>query len=175
MIETDRLILRGWREEDKPAFLTMCNDPEVMRYIGPPLTAGDVDAAVARQNGFLECVGCCFWVVERRADGAFLGFCGIKPGAEGTPIADDIEIGWRFGRDHWGQGFAREAAHASLDWGWANLDVPEIAAITTVDNVRSWRLMERLGMQRFPEEDFDHPAAIEALRAHITYRIGRPR
>ena len=174
MIETARLILRGWRETDKPGFLAMGNDPEVMRYLGPPLSAADVDAAAARQNGFLERVGYCFWAVERRADGAFLGFCGLKPGAEGTPIADDIEIGWRFARAHWGQGYAREAAQASLAWGWENLDVAEVAAITTTDNVRSWRLMERLGMRRSPHEDFDHPAAIDRLKPHITYRIARP-
>jgi RimJ/RimL family protein N-acetyltransferase len=174
MIETDRLILRGWHESDKPVFLAMCNDPEVMRFLGPPLSAADVDAAVARQNGLLASVGHCFWAVERRSDGAFLGFCGIKPGAEGTPIEDDIEIGWRFARDHWGRGYACEAAAASLVWGWSHLDVREIAAITTIDNVRSWGLMERLGMRRAHGEDFDHPQAIERLKPHITYRIARP-
>src|SRR6478736_4858207 len=127
MIETDRLILRGWSEGDKPPFLAMCNDLQVMEFLGPALTAADVDAAVERQNGFLARLGYCFWAVERRSDGAFLGFCGLKPGPANTPIAQDIEIGWRFARTYWGLGYAREAAEASLEWAWANLDAGEIA------------------------------------------------
>jgi RimJ/RimL family protein N-acetyltransferase len=114
--------------------------------------------------------------MERREDGAFLGFCGIKPGPEGTPIKGEIEIGWRLGHAFWGQGYAREAAQASLDWAWAHLDVPGVAAITTRTNMRSWGLMERLGMTRIPEDDFDHPLvpAESPLRPHITYRIAPP-
>ena len=174
MIGTDRLILRGWRVSDKPPFLAMCNDLEVMEFLGPVLTAADVDAAVERQNGFLARLGYCFWAVERRSDGAFLGFCGLKPGPADTPIAQDIEIGWRFARAYWGLGYAREAAEASLEWAWANLEVGEIAAITTIDNVRSWGLMQRLGLERSSREDFDHPQSIERLKAHITFRIQRP-
>ena len=176
MIETDRLILRGWKDTDVAPFHAMCNDPEVMRYLGEPLSLADAEAAKERQNGFLATHGYCFWVVERRVDGAFLGFCGIKPGSEGTPIAGQVEIGWRLARDAWGQGNAREAAQASLDWAWANLDAADVAAITVLGNVRSWGLMERLGMHRVAAEDFEHPVLPEGhpLRRHITYRIARP-
>lgn len=176
MIASERLILRGWREDDAAPFLAMGNDPEVMRHLGPPQSRADVDAAIARQNGFLAGLGYCFWALERREDGAFLGFCGLKPGAAGTPIEREVEIGWRLRRDAWGQGYAREAAQASLDWGWASLDVAGVAAITTVDNKRSWGLMERLGMTRVRRDDFDHPGvpADSPLRPHITYRIARP-
>jgi RimJ/RimL family protein N-acetyltransferase len=144
-----------------------------MEFIGPPQTRAEADAAIDRQNGFLDRLGYCFRAIERREDGALLGFCGLKPGAAGTPIEGEVEIGWRLGRSHWGSGYAREAAEASLGWGWAHLDVPTIAAITTVDNFRSQRLMKRLGMQRAPKGDFDHPEAIERLRGHVTYRIAR--
>ena len=176
MIETERLILRGWRDGDIEPFHTMCNDPEVMRYLGPPLSVADAEAAAARQNGFIDSHGYCFWAVERKADGAFLGFCGLKPGPAGTPIADQVEIGWRLARDAWGKGYAREAAQASIAWGWANTDTPDIAAMTNIANVRSWGLMERLGMTRDPAGDFDHPAVAEGdpLRPHILYRIKRP-
>lgn len=173
MIETERLLLRGWEARDRPPFRAMGVDPEVMATIGPLLSPEEADAAIDRQIGFQERFGHCFWAIERRADGAFLGFCGLKPGAEGTPIEGEIEIGWRLARAHWGQGYAREAAEASLAWGWAQLDVSTIAAITTRDNARSWGLMERIGMLRAPADDFDHPAAIPALRPHITYRIAR--
>lgn len=175
MIETDRLILRGWRDSDVEPFHTMCNDPEVMRYLGPPMSREVAEQSAERQNGFLASHGYCFWAVERKADGAFLGFCGIKPGPAGTPIADQMEIGWRLARDAWGKGYAREAAEASIAWAWAHTDTPEIAAMTNIANVRSWRLMERLGMTRDHASDFDHPAVAEGdpLRPHILYRIKR--
>ena len=177
MIATDRLILRGWRESDAEPFLAMGNDPAVMEYLGPPLIRDDVDMMLARQNGFLDTNGHCFWALERAEDGAFMGFCGIKPGALGTPVEGRIEIGWRLAQPYWGKGYAREAAEATLRWGWANLDVPDIWAITVPGNVRSWGLMERLGMTRRHDLDFDHPlpGLEERLKAHITYSIERPR
>jgi RimJ/RimL family protein N-acetyltransferase len=152
----------------------MGQDERVMATLGPLLWRDETDAMIDRVQRILDANGFTFWAIERRADGAFLGFCGLKPGAEETPIEGEIEIGWRLAHEYWGQGYAREAAQASLDWGWAHLDVPSIAAITSVDNFRSWGLMERLGMIRAPEDDFDHPKAIERLRRHVTYRIGRP-
>ncbi len=79
VIATERLVLRSWRQEDADPFLAMCTDPEVMAYLGPPLGRTDVEAAIVRQNGFQASHGYCFWAVERRADGAMLGFCGLKP------------------------------------------------------------------------------------------------
>jgi RimJ/RimL family protein N-acetyltransferase len=176
VIETERLLLRRWTDADRPVFHAQCSDPEVMRFLGPLQTREETDAGLDRQNGFLETHGFCFWAVERREDGALLGFCGLKPGAPDTPIADDVEVGWRFGRAYWGQGYAREAAQASLAWGWANTDAPRIAAITVLANTRSWGLMERLGMARAADEDFDHPAVPEGspLKRHLVYRIARP-
>lgn len=176
MIETQRLTLRGWRDDDRAPFHAMCSDPRVMEFLGPLQTRADVDAAIDRQIGFENQFGYCFWAIERRADGLFLGFCGLKPGAEGTPIEGEAEIGWRLAADHWGQGYAREAAQASLEYGWDKLGLASIAAITTPGNVRSWGLMERLGMVRAHEDDFDHPGVPEddPLRPHITYRIARP-
>jgi RimJ/RimL family protein N-acetyltransferase len=174
MIETERLTLRRWEDRDRAVFHRHCSDPIVMEQLGPLQTRQETDAQLDRQNGFLDSHGYCFWAVERKVDGALLGFCGLKPGAEDTPIAGEVEIGWRFGHAYWGQGYAREAAQASLDWAWAHLEVPSVAAITTTGNARSWGLMERLGMIRAPEDDFEHPKAIERLKAHVTYRISRP-
>ncbi|ATE65523.1 GNAT family N-acetyltransferase [Rhizorhabdus dicambivorans] len=175
MIESDRLILRRWHERDAGPFLAMGNDPRVMEYLGPPMSRADVDAAIARQNGFLDTHGHCFWALERRDDGAFLGFCGIKPGAADTPVEGKAEIGWRLGAEHWGKGYAREAAEACLDHGWTALGFDRVWAITTIGNSRSWGLMERLGMTRHPELDFRHPlpGLEERLRPHITYSIGK--
>lgn len=174
MIETQRLILRGWRESDIAPLHAMGQDPEVMRYLGPPLS---IDAAREGHDRMVACQaahGYCFWAVERRADGAFIGFCGIKPGD--SFLAGETEIAWRLARDAWGQGYAHEAAEASLAWGWANLAIPRVTAITVPANTRSWGLMERLGMTRVVGGDFDRPdlAVGDPLRRHILYRIDRP-
>ena len=176
MIDTERLILRGWRDEDAEAFFQTNQDPQVIRYLGPALSREASDAMVARQRALQDARGHCLWALERKQDGLLIGFCGLKRGPEGTPIAGDIEIGWRLGQPYWGHGYAREAAQASLDWGWANLDVPRIASITVFANRRSLGLMERLGMTRRPELDFLHPALAEddPLKPHITYIMERP-
>jgi len=174
-LATDRLILRGWRDEDHGALLALCRDPRVMEFLGPPLSAEQVAVAMSRWRAKQASYGHCFWAVERRADGAMLGFCGLQPGPEDTPIAGRIEIGWRLRADAWGQGYAREAAQASLAWAWTNLDTDSVWAITVPANTRSWGLMERLGMARHPDLDFGHPAVPvdSPLRRHITYSIGR--
>ena len=176
MIETERLILRGWIESDKVPFHAMGNDPAVMEYLGPPMGMFDVDEAAARQNTILARHGHCFWAIERKEDHAFLGFCGIKPGPSGTPIEGRLEIGWRLAAAHWGKGYAREAAEASLDWAWAQTEADSVWAITVLGNDRSWGLMERLGMQRRPSHDFEHPEpdVEDRLKPHITYSIERP-
>lgn len=174
-IETRRLILRRWRAADVAPFHAMGQDPEVMRYIGPPTSLADTEAAVARMNALGDAHGTCFWAIERREDGAFLGFCGIKPGPAGTPIAERPEIGWRLARSAWGQGYAKEAATACLADAWRRGEA-RVFAITVPANEASWGLMIRLGMTRVPEGDFDHPALGEGdpLRRHLTYSIARP-
>jgi len=172
MIETARLILRPWRDADREPFRAMACDPRVMEYL-PPLTRAESDAAVDRMTALQAEHGHVFWAVERKGEGDFIGFCGIM--APRSPIFEH-EIGWRLAHHAWGQGYAREAAEASLAWAWANLSVPAIMAITNLANTRSWGLMERLGMIRNPHEDFDHPELAEGdpLRPHILYRIHRP-
>ncbi|MBV8687766.1 MAG: GNAT family N-acetyltransferase [Alphaproteobacteria bacterium] len=176
MIETARLVVRAWRDSDSAPFFRINSDPEVMRHIRPSTTREESDSAIARQRAMQAELGHCFWALERREDGAFLGFCGLRAGVPGTPIADDIEIGWRLGREHWGRGYAREAAAACLAWGFDRLAAPRIVAITVAANIRSWSLMERLGMARRSDLDFLHPALPEGdpLRPHITYVMDRP-
>ena len=173
MLETDRLILRRWQPGDRAAWQAMRLDPAVMQFL-PPLSEADADAAMARQNALIDSHGHGFWAVARKEDDSFLGFCGLKHGPEDTPLFGEIEIGWRFAPAYWGKGYAREAAQASLDWAWANLDAPLVAAMTVPGNTRSWGLMERLGMKRAPRDDFVHPQAPASLNPHIVYRILRP-
>jgi len=175
MIETERLTLRPWRDGDVDSFMGATNTPAVMEHLGGIQPRATFEGAAERSRASQEAHGHCLWIVERRADAALLGFCGLKLLGIG-PVADDIEIGWRLREDAWGQGYAREAAEASLAWGWANLDAPRIVAITVEANRRSWGLMERLGMQRRADLDFGHPnfAPDHPLHRHIVYVIERP-
>ena len=175
MIATERLILRSWEDRDRAPFAAMGQDPEVMATLGPLLSRAESDAVIDRLRGIDVEHGHTFWAVERREDGATLGFCGLVRGRPGTPIVGEPEIGWRLARAAWGKGYAREAAAASLAWAWANLPDPQVAAITTPGNVRSWGLMERLGMARDPAGDFEHPMVPDGspLKPHLTYRISR--
>lgn len=176
MIETERLRIRAWREEDREPFYRINVDPEVMRHIRIVESREASDAGVDRQIALEAERGYCFWALERKRDGAFLGFCGLRPGVPATPIADDVEIGWRLGRAHWGQGYAREAAQACLDWAFANLAAERVVSITVPANIRSWGLMERLGMARRPDLDFLHPTLADGdpLKPHIAYARERP-
>ena len=176
MIETERLILRPPTEADRAGLHAMWADPAVMVDLGPVKSPEESDATIALHAGYGPSHGLGFWIVEQRADHEVIGFCGLKPGADNTPIEGDVEIGWMLARPWWGMGYAYEAACASLDWGWAHLAAPRIAAITAARNLRSQGLMERLGMVRLPADDFVHPrfAADNPLRHSVVYAIDRP-
>lgn len=175
-IDTGRLSLRPWEAEDAGPFLAMCNDAQVMEFLGPPMTRAQVDDVIERQNRFQQELGYCFWVIQPHDSPDMIGFCGLKPGPAHTPLEGRIEIGWRLARPYWGKGYAQEAASAAIDWGFANLPVDHIWAITVAGNVRSWGLMERLGMERRDDLAFDHPALADddPLKPHITYVKARP-
>lgn len=176
VIETERLRLRTVEPRDRAALWAQCRDPAVMRYLLPVADEAALDAMIGRMHASHAEHGFAFWIVERRSDGAVMGVCGLKLGGPDTPIVDLVEIGWRFSKNYWGQGYAREAAQATLDWAWANLPAPQIVAITVPANVASWGLMERLGMHRILDGDFDHPLVADdsPLKRHIQYRIDRP-
>jgi len=146
-----------------------------MEFIGPLMDIAEAERIVTGQILNQRLFGHCFWPIERRLDSAFLGFCGVQLGPVDTPIEGRIEIGWHLVHDSWGQGYAREAAVASLAWGFANLPIDAIWSMTVPANTRSWGLMERLGMVRHPDLDFDHPAfpSGHELSTHITYSITR--
>jgi RimJ/RimL family protein N-acetyltransferase len=173
MIETERLLLRRWRDADREPFWAMAKDEEVMRFLLPLTTRRESDAVIDRLMTAQDRHGYCFWALERKHDRRFIGFCGLM--APKPPLRE-IEIGWRLERSAWGQGYAREGAEATLAWAWRELRAPSVVAITVPANQRSWGLMLRLGMSRDPDDDFDHPAlpAGDPLRRHRLYRIRRP-
>lgn len=171
-IETARLRLRDWREEDR--FIRHTNTEPVMRWLGGVLPPEEHRRIIReRILRWQHELGFTFWLVERKHDGELLGFCGIKVAdGEDSPIAGEYEIGWRLREDAWGQGYAREAATASLDFAFDRLGASQVVAITFPPNAPSWKLMERLGMRRREDLDHDDPR-FPALNPTIVYSIDR--
>ena len=170
MIETARLLVRPWRDSDRAPFAEMGQDLDVMRYLGPPLSRDASDAAIDRMIAAQAANGFCFWALEQKTDDAFIGFCGLLPVTFDAVPAGSIEAGWRLRRASWGLGLASEAARAALDWGFTH-GIARIIAFTTVTNLPSQRVMQRTGMVRRADLDFDHPrlAADDPLRPHVVY------
>jgi RimJ/RimL family protein N-acetyltransferase len=156
VIETPRLRLRNWREEDVEPFIRHLNTAPVMRWLGGVRTEEQQHWVVReRFMRWQEERGFTFWLVERKEDGALLGFCGLKIADDAvSPVEGSLEIGWRLREDAWGQGYAKEAAQASLDFAFGTLAADRVVALTVQGNTASWGLMERLGMIRRPELDY---------------------
>jgi RimJ/RimL family protein N-acetyltransferase len=172
VIETERLLLRSWREGDLEPFLRHTNTPAVMRFLGGVRTDEEIAKVIERLTGWQEERGFTFWAVERKADGELLGFCGLKIADDkGSPVEGEYEIGWRLREDVWGQGYAKEAAAASLGHAFDKLGGERIVALTVDGNAPSWGLMERLGMTRRPDLDYEGPAWAEGMV--IVYSIER--
>jgi RimJ/RimL family protein N-acetyltransferase len=169
-INTERLIMRGWRESDVAPWAAMNADPEVRQYLGPPLTAEQAAARMVNYQDDLDRYGFGIWAVEVRASGEFIGFTGLDPVDDGMPFTG-TELGWRLARAAWGHGYATEAALAALRYGFDIMGLPEIVAVTVTRNLRSQAVMRRIGMTTDPAEDFDHPDVEEdSLRRHVLYR-----
>lgn len=173
-LETERLILRDWSPDDIDRFVEGTNTPAVMRWLGGVLDTAKIDMLESRLMAFQLEYGHTFWVVERKQDGEILGFCGLKRAdAPNSTITGEFEIGWRLREDAWGQGYAKEAATASLQTGFERFGARTIYAITVIGNAASWGLMKRLGMVR--REDLDYPDSRfePPLRDTIIYSIDR--
>lgn len=168
---TERLLLRSWRDGDLDLWDRWLNVPQVAATVGGLNSRNEIAAAIGRMIDSQAREGFCFWALERLHDGEFLGFCGLEH-LTGQGIPEEIlgapEIGWRLRPDAWGQGYAREAAVATLDLGFGRFAMDRIAAITLSHNIRSWGLMRRLGMTARPDLDFDMPV----YGPHVTYVIG---
>ena len=170
---TERLVLRTWDERDLEPFIEATNTPAVMRWLGGVWSREDHVAAFERVQQYQRDYGHTFWLVEDRASGELLGFCGLKrvnsPGAEA--IADMPEVGWRLRESAWGKGIAKEAAIASLDLAFGRFGYAEVVAITVEGNAASQGLMRRLGMTRRRDLDYVDPRYVEELGAAVVWSI----
>jgi len=175
LIRTERLRLRAWRQEDLEPFAALNADPEVMEFLPKCLERHESDALAERFRDQLARRGYGRWAVEIPGVASFIGFVGLNDVNFDVPFAPCVEVGWRLAREHWGKGFASEAARASIRFGFEQVGLEEIVSFTVPNNVRSQAVMARVGMSRSAEEDFDHPILPvgHALRRHVLYRIQR--
>ncbi|HXO96063.1 MAG TPA: GNAT family N-acetyltransferase [Chthoniobacterales bacterium] len=173
---TKRLRLRLWRDEDLPAFADLNSDPRVMRYMLKRLDRAESDAFAERIKENFARNGFGLWAVEVIGIADFIGFTGLSVPRFEAHFTPCVEIAWRLAFDYWGHGYATEAACAARDYGFRQLGLREIVSFTVTANQRSRKVMERIGMTHFPEDDFHHPLLPEGhpLRYHVLYRLGRP-
>jgi len=175
-LRTERLLLRRWRDEDREPFAALNADPLVMEHFPSVLTRAESDALVDRIEGRFEESGFGLWAVEVPAVAPFIGFIGLAPIPDDLPFAPAMEVGWRLARRHWGQGYATEGARAALRCGAETFGINEFVSMTARSNLRSQRVMRRLGMVRHERDDFNHPRIPvgHPTQPHVLYRtVGR--
>lgn len=172
-LRTERLILRRWREQDLAPFAQLNADPVVMEHFPETLTREQSDALGVHIQRRFELEGFGLWALELPGEAPFIGFTGLMHVRQDMPFAPAVEVGWRIAAPFWGKGLASEAAHRALAEGFQAHGLEEIVAYTFTGNLRSRRLMERLGMTRTPAEDFAHPglAPEHRLSRHVVYRL----
>lgn len=176
VIRTDRLLLRRWRDEDRAPFVGMNQDAEVMEHMqglaAPEVTNDFIDRIEAHWDEH----GWGLWALEVPGVAPFIGFTGPWP-ATHVLGWESREVGWRLARQHWGHGYATEAAREALRFGFEDHGFDEIVSFTVPQNTRSRAVMERIGLVRDPDGDFDHPrvdpVAFPHLVRHVLYRLSR--
>ncbi|BBK35988.1 N-acetyltransferase [Allostella sp. ATCC 35155] len=174
-LRSDRLLLRPWREEDRRPFAALNADPLVMEHFPATLDRPASDALAERIAAHFDGHGWGLWALEVPGVTPFAGYVGLAVPRFDAPFTPAVEIGWRLAREHWGQGYASEGARRVLDFAFDEAGLAEVVSFTVPANRRSWRVMERIGMVRDPDGDFDHPLLPvgHALRRHWLWRIAR--
>lgn len=170
-VETERLRLRQWKPTDRAPFAALNADSKVMEFFPSPLTRVESDTMADRCQSLIEERGWGFWAAEAKATQEFIGFVGLHTPSAELPFSPCVEVGWRLAFQHWGKGFASEAAREAIRVGFQFLGLREIVSFTTVRNLRSRAVMERLGMRA--SGTFEHPQVPESsgLRQHCLYRL----
>jgi RimJ/RimL family protein N-acetyltransferase len=171
-LQTERLLLRQWKQSDLAVFAKMNADPKVMEFFPALLSEGESNALAERIQSRIAESGFGLWAIEIPNKASFIGYVGLSMPRFDAHFTPCIEIGWRLAFDHWGEGYATEAARTVLKHGIEQLELPEIVSFTAFGNHRSRAVMERIGMARNTDEDFDHPnlSIGHPLRRHVLYR-----
>jgi len=172
-LQTERLILRRWRADDREPFVRMNQDPAVMEHYPALLSRAETEAAMDRIEDHFAQRGFGLWAAELRETGTFIGYVGLTVPRFEAPFTPCVEIGWRLAHEYWGRGLATEGARAAVRCAFQNLGLGEIVSFTVPANERSRRVMEKLGMTHDAADDFDHPLLAEEhpMRRHVLYRL----
>jgi RimJ/RimL family protein N-acetyltransferase len=173
-LSSGRVCLRQWRDEDREAFAAMNSDTRVMEFFRGRLSRVESNAMVDGICKHFSEHGFGLWAIEVPGVAPFVGFAGLAVARFEASFTPCVEVGWRLAFEHWGHGYATEAARLAVGYGFESLALSEVVSFTTATNHRSRAVMERLGMCRDPVEDFDYPALPEGhpLRRHVLYRLG---
>lgn len=172
-LRTERLLLRRWRGSDREPFAALNADPEVMRFLQGPRSRERSDASIEMfEQGFAE-RGWGLWAVEVVDSTTFIGYVGLASSDFDAPFTPAIEVGWRLARTAWGHGYATEAAKAALRFGLGPTGLTDVMSWTATINLASRGVMDRLGMRRDPDGDFEHPKVPpgDPVRPHVLYRL----
>ena len=172
-IETERLIIRQWLKEDLKYFFRMNSNPEVMRYFPKLLSREESDSFVERASAQIDKRGYSFWALELKENSKFVGAMGVNNVNFKEHFTPAVEIGWRLDNNFWRQGLGFEGAISILDYAFYSLMLKEVVSFTSKINGPSIGLMEKIGMQRDKNGDFDHPNVERKspLSRHVLYRI----
>ena len=171
MLETQRLRLRPWCEDDLDAYVALHADPHVAYWLGGRLSPEEAQASLRRNAERFAEQGWGMFALERKADGAVIGLAGLQPIAPEIPCGPGVEASWRLAPAFWRHGYCTEGMRAVLDDAKARGE-REIVSFTAVSNTRSQAVMTRLGFERDSASDFEHPNLPEghSLRPHAVYR-----
>jgi len=173
LIRTDRLGLRNWDDKDLQPFASLCADERVMQFFPATLNREQSDQLVHRFQRQYQDHGYTYFAVDRLDSNTFIGFVGLMQQNYPSHFTPCVDIGWRLAPSAWGKGFATEGAMACLHFGFERLQLDEIYSVAPKINIKSQRVMQKLGMQF--HSTFEHPKLKESGRLNpcVVYKIER--
>lgn len=168
-LRTERLLLRRWSDADRAPFAALNADPVVMEHFQRPLTAEESDAFIELIEAHFDDTGWGLWAIEVPGVAPFVGYVGLWPAEYVAP--GTVEVGWRLTASSWGHGYAPEAAAEALRFAFEDLGRDEVVSFTVPQNTNSRRVMEKIGLRRAPDRDFDHPRVDPAVHPHLVRHV----
>ncbi len=173
IIETERLILRIWKQDDLESFAQLNSDPNVMEYMPKCLNKAETETFHSRIQAHIQRHGFGLFACELKETNKFIGYVGLNIPSFEAHFTPCVEIGWRLSFDYWGKGYATEAARAVLSFAFENLALDEVVSFTVPNNLRSRKVMEKIGMKRDSKDDFHHPllSKSDPLSLHVLYKL----
>lgn len=173
-LETERLLMRRWRESDREPFAALNGDPGTLAFFPATLSRAESDALVERIEARFDADGYGLWALEVKESGQFIGFTGLAPLRADVPHGGGTEIGWRLARSAWHRGYATEAARTARDAAFGGIGLAELWSMTAVLNAPSQAVMRRIGMTEVTR--FEHPGVPDGspVKPHVMYHLARP-